>query len=73
MKKEKKVRLELVLIFYLIACNMLQILMIDAKGSLYDSIWKACILVFTIFSCVYISLKYKLKLNKNNKIVQKIF
>lgn len=73
MKKEKKVRLELVLIFYLIACNMLQILMIDAKGSLYDSIWKACILVFTIFSCVYISLKYKLKLNKNNTLIWLIF
>lgn len=73
MEKEKKVKIELLLICYLIACNMLQILMIDAKGSLYDSIWKACILVFTIFSCVYISLKHKLKLNKNNTSVWLIF
>lgn len=73
MKKKKNIGIEELLIFYLIGCNMLQILMIDKKGSLYDSIWKVSILIFTIFCCVYISLKRKLKLNKNNTLIWLIF
>lgn len=73
MEKEKKIRIELVLIFYLIACNMLQILMINAKGSLYDSIWKVCILVFTIICCLYISIRHRLKLSLKSTLIWSIF
>ena len=65
MEEKKNIKIEKILIIYLLFSNMLQIFMIDSKGSTYDTIWK-----ITVFASLFFYSLYKSVAN-NHRISEK--
>lgn len=68
-----KYKLYNILFIYMIATNLLQILLIDAKGNVYDSLWKIFILGVLIVFAFFKSLKVKQKISKKKLFFWGVF
>ena len=68
-----KYKLYNILFIYMIATNLLQILLIDAKGNVYDSLWKIFILGVLIAYAFFKSLKVKQKISKKKLFFWGVF
>ena len=72
-EKLKSYSLYKILFVYMVATNLLQILLIDSKGNIYDSLWKIFTLGMLILYAIFKSFKNNLKISKRKMFFWGIF